>query len=252
MASLLRLIPNLAPFLQNGTAIDESLSLILRSAHAHIGGLVAAVELDNIIQPLIELCSTSPDPTQRNTMFVTLSQLLKSLPSRARLAIFTELLSPDTDPFPQMRVAAVGLVKESVLTALGGFSSSTAREPGQRDVFASPQLLTKIGQYILRSEPPDLLSQKQGTFDVAAFLESSEPVRLIECLGLYYTLLARDVSNKVSDSECPFLGLSILINCFIPRLGYGTGPRYVKQNATYSPHWHLCWICWNVRAMVSK
>ena len=103
-----------------------------------------------------------------------------------------------------MRVAAMGLVKESVLTALEGARPSTAEEPDYTetnvDVFASPQLLTQIGRYILRSEPPDLLSQKPETFDVAAFLESSEPVRLTECLGLYYALLARDVSNKASEN----------------------------------------------------
>jgi hypothetical protein len=108
-----------------------------------------------------------------------------------------------------MRVAAVGLVKESVLTALEGVRPSTAGDAGHSeikvDVFTSPQLLTQIGRYILRSEPPDLLSQKQEMFDVAEFLESSEPVRLTECLGLYYALLARDISNNASDSQRPLL-----------------------------------------------
>lgn len=202
--SITKFIPQLSTLLQTRVAADETLLLLLRYAHAQANGTTAAVPIDTVIQPLIELCSISPDSTQRNTAFVTLSLLLRTLPPPARMAALAELLSPETDPFPQMRVAAVGLVKESVLEALSSTSAKGGGQSvGQVNAFASPQLLTQLGRYLLRTEPPDLFPHRVDTFDVNDFLDSSEPVRLAECLGLYYALLIRDVSNKARDQCRP-------------------------------------------------
>jgi hypothetical protein len=177
--------------------------------------------INSAIEPLTTLCSTNPDATTRNTAFILLSQFINTLPSSARLAVFTELLSPETDPFPQMRVAAVGLVKDSVLAALATLESGKGDDP-----LASGQLLTQLGRYILRSEPPDLLSRPRETFDVDAFFESSEPVRLTGCLGLYYALLMGDRMNKVCSGVCANTKRR-LTSWFVDR---DTGPRYCARN----------------------
>jgi hypothetical protein len=85
-----------------------------------------------------------------------------------------------------MRTAAIGLVKESVLEALS--------HPKTENVFASPFLLQTIGPQLFRLDSPDLLAAIGG-LDSAN--DSTEPARLVECLGLYYILLLRDVENKV-------------------------------------------------------
>ena len=103
-----------------------------------------------------------------------------------------------------MRAAAVGLVKESVLAALG---APAATEPGAPagsadvgvDVFASPALLSALGAHVFRAHPPDLFVAESTTAD--AFMRSAEPARLAECFALYYVLLRRDVQNRVRHSS---------------------------------------------------
>lgn len=188
-------IPHLAPFLQSSTAVDEVLFLLLQYAHAHATQSITTASLDSIIQPLVTLCSTCPDPEKRNTIWVTFSELFKTLSSAARLALLTELLSPETDPFPQMRVAAVGLVKDSVSDSLSAVASLPPAERKQSVDILVSRLLAQLGRYLLRPEPPELLSHPLEQFDTDAFLESSEPTRLHQCLSLYYMLLVKDVSN---------------------------------------------------------
>ncbi|KAM5531389.1 hypothetical protein V8D89_014913 [Ganoderma adspersum] len=82
-----------------------------------------------------------------------------------------------------MRVATVGLLKEAVLE---GLSSS------DKNLFASRQLLASFGPLVLRPDPPDLFD----SVSLDDFLESSEALRLVECLGFYYVLLLRDAQNQ--------------------------------------------------------
>jgi hypothetical protein len=177
---LTELAPPIEYCLQKAAIIDECTFLILSRANTP-----GTLQEDSLIQGMISLASSSPESNQRNSCFVALSLLLKRLPAPARLARLAELLSPG-DPFPQMRVAAVGLTKESVLQALSSDKS---------DVFASKELFAACGRYMLRPDPMDLFER---TFDPKEFLEDSEAARLLECLGFYYTLLQRDTHNKVS------------------------------------------------------
>ncbi|KAF8147764.1 hypothetical protein K438DRAFT_1910519 [Mycena galopus ATCC 62051] len=93
-------------------------------------------------------------------------------------------LVTDTD-FPQMRVAAVGLVKEAALDALRDDKPS---------VFASPIFLVVFGPVLFRSDPVDLFHAPD--LALSALDESMEPARLVECLSLYYVLLLRDTLNR--------------------------------------------------------
>ncbi len=103
-----------------------------------------------------------------------------------RLQVLRDLISPSEDTSPHMRNAAIGLVKESVLEALS--------HPKTENVFASPFLLQTIGPHIFRLDSAELLAAIGG---VDASNNSPELARLVECLGLYYIFLLRDVENRV-------------------------------------------------------
>lgn len=212
--------------LTNTFAIDECLFLLMTRAHTDISPITQSTksagkqklstipeeDLVSFIQSTASLAAASPDPIRRNSAFVTLSLLLKRLDATPRLVVLAELLSPEC-PFPQMRVAAIGLVKESVFEAfdaLDGKQASLTNEANQLDttsktinVFLSPQLIAHLGRYLLRPEPMDLFETKSSTnaitVDVEEFFESIEPARLTECLGFYYALFQRDVDNSVSN-----------------------------------------------------
>ena len=122
-----------------------------------------------------------------------LSLVLGLAPPPVRFGLLKDLLA-DEDMPPQMRIAAIGLLKEAVLEALSG--------QGQ-NIFASRHLLATFGPLVLRPVP-------FGSFDTVTldeFLDSPEPLRLVECLGFYYVLLQRDQNNRVSQS-CTSLILS--------------------------------------------
>ncbi|KAG9024748.1 hypothetical protein FS842_005409 [Serendipita sp. 407] len=178
LQQLSQLGPQIEFLLQSSSLVDECMFLLMSRANTQ-----GELEVDTLASAVAALASSSPNPVQRNTAFVTLSLLVKKIPPPARLAFFSELLSNE-NPFPQMRVAAVGLVKESVLEALAS---------PEKNILASNALFGQLGRFLLRPDPLDLFG---GRFDPKEFLTSSEPPRLIECLGFYYTLLQRDTSNK--------------------------------------------------------
>lgn len=105
------------------------------------------------------------------------------------MTLLRELLKES--PFPAMRVAAVGLLKDNIIEA---FNPNAAPSP-----FSSPALMQTFGPIILRSDPSDLFKKTdRGALD--SFVDSQEPKRLVECLSLYYVLFMRDTSNKVNTS----------------------------------------------------
>ncbi|KAI0319140.1 hypothetical protein OF83DRAFT_1163098 [Amylostereum chailletii] len=211
MHSITPLFPVLLTSLQSNIALDEALAILFTvlyppSPSSPQGDLPqdVIIPLSTILPPL---CSAHPDPATRHLTFRLLGQLLRLTPSPLRLQILTDLLAPADDAFPQMRIAAIGLLKEAALDALSSHGAPT----GTPSVFASPLLLQTIGPYVFRTDPPTLLD---SGISVKEFMESPEPTRLVESLGLYYVLLLRDSSNKtgirdadmVRNIETSFLG----------------------------------------------
>ncbi|OBZ77602.1 hypothetical protein A0H81_02402 [Grifola frondosa] len=194
-------IPHLTTFfpivltsIQSSVALDEVLSLLITSfAPLHSQSPRPDLPPDLIV-PLIHilpyLASSHPDPSTRHQTFKLISVILALTPSPLRLRLLHDLLT-DSDLPPQMRVAAVGLVKDAVLEALVTAPGSTE---SNRNVFASFLFLRTLGPAILRTDPPDLLNS--SNLRVNDFLETSEPLRLVECLAFYYVLLQRDTSNR--------------------------------------------------------
>jgi Uncharacterised protein family, YAP/Alf4/glomulin len=184
------LMPVIIACIQTNSIIDQTVSLLLKVLHSHKEQL----PLD-VIAPLLTvfpmLASGHPDPQARHQAFRILGLLLSRSPPPLRMQVLQDLTT-DVE-FPQMRVAAVGLVKDAVLEA---FSS-----PGD-NIFASPAFLRTFGPILLRPNPPEVF---QSPPSIKEFEESHESKRLVECLSLYYILLLRDTSNLV----CRLVSFSI-------------------------------------------
>ena len=176
--------------IQTNVALDEVLSVLINT-FAPLRSATALLQLDtDLIIPLAHLlphlASNHSEPDIRHYTFRILSLVLGLAPPPVRFGLLKDLLA-DEDMPPQMRIAAIGLLKEAVLEALSG--------QGQ-NIFASRHLLATFGPLVLRPVP-------FGSFDTVTldeFLDSPEPLRLVECLGFYYVLLQRDQNNRVSQS----------------------------------------------------
>ncbi|KAG6905738.1 hypothetical protein DXG01_000987 [Tephrocybe rancida] len=179
-----KLVPVIVSAIQANWGLDESLSILLH-ALSPLRAPPRPYLSEEMIHPLFSvispLSSSHPDHLVRHQAFRILSTLLASCPPPVRLQLVREL-AVDED-FPQMCVAAVGLIKEAVLEGISNPPS----------VFASPSFLDVFGPILFRPSPPNLLADDTLTLD--KFQESSEPARLVECLGTYYTILQRDKNN---------------------------------------------------------
>jgi Uncharacterised protein family, YAP/Alf4/glomulin len=188
---LVSIFPVILASLNSNVALDATLAILIKVLCA---SSPPQTELSpDIVIPLTTvlplLCSAHPDSSMRHITFRILGRVLQLTPSVLRLQILQDLVSPSEDASPHMRTAAIGLVKEAVLEAL----SSQQVE----NVFSTPLLLQTIGPYVFRLDPPDILASITG---IDALKNSPEPGRLVECLGLYYILLSRDIGNRVRVS----------------------------------------------------
>jgi Uncharacterised protein family, YAP/Alf4/glomulin len=188
---LVSIFPAILTSLQSNIALDATLAILLKVFCASPPS--QAGSWPDIIIPLTtvlsSLCGVHPDASTRHIMFRILGRVLQSAPSMLRLQILCDLVSPSETVSPNMRTAAISLVKEAVLEALSSLKAG--------DVFASPLLLQTIGPYVFRLDPPDILT---SITEIDASKDSSVYARLVECLGLYNILLSRDVENKVRVS----------------------------------------------------
>ncbi|KAK0459978.1 uncharacterized protein EV420DRAFT_1534255 [Desarmillaria tabescens] len=130
------------------------------------------------------LASAHPNSSLRHQTFRVLSLILSLSAPPLRLQVLQDLCS--TSDFPQMRVAAVGLVKEAVVEAFGNRAPSS-------NLFASPRFLQVLGPILFRPSPLDFFSPVPS---LTVLEESSEPVRLVECLALLYILILQDKKNQ--------------------------------------------------------
>ncbi|KZO99549.1 hypothetical protein CALVIDRAFT_495099 [Calocera viscosa TUFC12733] len=131
------------------------------------------------------ISAVSPDPATRFIAFRLLDTMLKLISPLAQLSILKDFMSAQC-PFPQMRVAAVGLVKEHVLAAL----RQTTTSP-----FSSPVLMQTVGPILLRPQPSDLF---EHNLQLSEFVDSYEPARLVECMSFVYVLLQVDQQNRTA------------------------------------------------------
>ncbi|KXN92552.1 hypothetical protein AN958_05407 [Leucoagaricus sp. SymC.cos] len=191
LSNLTPFLPSLFTMLQPASTLhDDALAFLLLFLHRNQTTIKTEVSPDIIYAltpPIVALSSAHPSPSIRHQAFRVLSFLLSSGPTQLRLQLLADLVA-DSE-YPQMRVAAVGLVKDAVLEALNSQSESRA------NVFGTPMFMRVFGPLLFRPSPPDLFVP--GTkLDLGEFLDSPEPKRLTEVLSLYYVVLLRDKGNK--------------------------------------------------------
>ena len=180
------LIPALIASIQTNEFLNESLAVLITHLHAWQTTRPRNSLPHDITIPLFSLlpsvASAHPDPSARHQTFRVLSLLLSVADPWLR---FQHLLEYTRESeYPQMRVASVGLVKDTLVKSLS--IPSTKDDP-----FCSPLFLRSFGPVLFRS---DLLSE---ALTLDEFQETTEPGRLVECLSLYYILLQRDQQNVV-------------------------------------------------------
>ncbi|OJA10621.1 hypothetical protein AZE42_05700 [Rhizopogon vesiculosus] len=182
-----KLHPVLVASIQMNLALDEALFLIFRCITQDRAQPDFPPDLAmSLCVVLPALASTHLDPFVRHFSLRLIALILARLPSMLRQQILITLAS-DTE-LPQMRAAAIGLLKEFVLEALQIPVSS-----GEHNIFASPLLIRSFGPILFRTTPSDYLS----TINTAEDIEKSlEPSRIAEVLSFYYVLLQRDKDNK--------------------------------------------------------
>ncbi|KAF9512002.1 hypothetical protein BS47DRAFT_1346160 [Hydnum rufescens UP504] len=165
-------------------------------------------------------------PSTRHIAFRLLSTLVQSHihDDAIRLSTLLELITDEA--FPQMRTAAIGLLRSTVLAAL---TSRKTQTPYTRSFLASPEMLYTVSPVILRPYPRDLFrpfidlergerggnsndsddnnnntniappSRDELTLSfLRTFIDSPEPGRLTEALNFYYALLLADKKDQVS------------------------------------------------------
>jgi hypothetical protein len=190
VSQLPRFIPSILAMLQPSSSLhDDVLAFLLLALHQNQTNL--AVELSpqvitTVLPQLIVLSSVHPAPATRHQTFRVLSLLLASGPPQLRLQLLADLVAKCE--YPQMRVAAVGLVKDAMLQALDTKSANT------RNAFGVSMFMRMFGPLLFRPSPPELFDSK---IDLENFLDSPEPKRITEVLSLYYVVLLRDKSNLV-------------------------------------------------------
>jgi len=178
--------------LHAGLQVDETLALLLRllcKAQRDSQTLSSDVSIP-LYSVVPTVASGNIDPLIRHQAFRVLSLLVACSDPQVTFQNLLELCN--RSQFPQMRVAAVGLVKEAILKAL-----SKSPEAAKADPFVGSTFMRGFGPVLFRSNAPDLLEKPNLT--LKEFRETPEPSRLTECLSLYYVILQRDERNRVRN-----------------------------------------------------
>lgn len=204
------LFPLLLSSLQTNSFLDESLAVLIRLLHGSTTNHPLSPDITvPLASTLPTIASIHPDPLVRHQTYRTLSLLLVSSEPRLRFQHLAELTAHSE--YPQMRVAAVGLIKEHFLRAFN------ATKPTEKDdPFLSTMFLRTFGPILFRPDPPDLFGDG---LEISSLEGSSEPARLSECLSLYLVIFRRDEKNMVCII-C-FVCLLLITEHIIIRLGYG-------------------------------
>lgn len=194
-------LPSLLAMLQSNSNLhDDALAFLLLILHQNQSAKKTELSPDitNAFIPLlVALSSAHPTPSVRHQAFRVMSLLLARSLAQLRLQILADLVA--NCEYPQMRVAAVGLVKDAVLDALN--SKST----GDTNPFGTPMFMRVFGPLLFRPSPSDLFDQRVK-LDLEEFLESPEPKRITEVLSLYYVILLRDQANTTGIRDKDMLG----------------------------------------------
>jgi hypothetical protein len=163
--------------------------------------------------------SLSPNSVTRYIAFRVISKIVLSVvkDEALRLSIIYELIKDA--PFPQMRAAAIGLLKNSVLAALGSSTVHQSNEEGKgsQKLLASKVMLETVSTELFRlhnnlaaesasdSSGQQRFSEKPE-LELKSFTDGPEATRVTEVLNFYYALLVADKLNAVSLTPSALIG----------------------------------------------
>jgi hypothetical protein len=185
--ALQNFLPFMLTSIQTNVALSETLALLLntfgplRSARSESSFSVPPELAFPLMHTLPYLASAHPDPSKRHISFRLFSLMLSLVPLPLRMQLLKDMLTDEEMP-EQIQVSGVGLVKEALLEAL------------VEDSVVLPVFMDVFGPILFRARLPSTGDLEQS---LQEFLESPEPLRLIESLGLLYVVLQRDTVNKV-------------------------------------------------------
>ncbi|KAI0795400.1 hypothetical protein C8Q75DRAFT_834914 [Abortiporus biennis] len=198
---LVKFLPVFIVSIQSNTALDETLAILLsslcplRSSRSDVPSTFTIP----IVHVLAPLASSHPDPEIRHISYRLLSTTLGLTPSHVRLRLLLDLISDSETSLPQMRIAAISLVREAVLEAL---SQPATSNPTNQNAFTSPLFMSELGSTIFRQYPSDLFVAE---IPAEEFLDTPEPLRLVEALTLYTILVQKDVDNRTGVRDVDVL-----------------------------------------------
>lgn len=183
-------LPGILTAIQTNEGLEEALAILLKTLaplrQARSSDLPSDLALP-LVHLLPHLAAAHPDATLRHIAFRVLGLILMLLPSALRMQLLKDLLT-DPDTPEQMHISGVALVKEAVLEELGS-------DAGGERAFASPKFMEVLGPVLFEPRIPPTRDVEDS---LEQFLQSPEPLRLVECFGLVYVLLLRDQQNKAS------------------------------------------------------
>ncbi|KAJ3716646.1 hypothetical protein C8R42DRAFT_679026 [Lentinula raphanica] len=192
--------------IQANTLLDESLAFLLisfsPSPTPHHNVIHPESQLIPLLTVLPSLSSAHPDPFIRHCTFRILGLALHVAPGPLQMQALKDLLGDTSDQAQQMRVAAVSLVKDAILSALAEVESSTSKTgSGGINILASPRFLQTFAPVLFVVNPPELFSVSEGkqaptVRELEEDRMNTELLRLAEVLSLYYVLVMRDTKNR--------------------------------------------------------
>ncbi|KAF8667192.1 hypothetical protein RHS04_09349 [Rhizoctonia solani] len=128
--------------------------------------------------------STDPDSKSRATLFNLLTQIILKVQASHAFKFIRDLAS-DEYPYLNMRSSAISLLRRLVVRAFNH------HPPAKDDPFASPLLLEEYNPILFQSP---ILEEKEA--EGLKSIDTQEMHRLVEVLGFFYVLLARDEKNS--------------------------------------------------------
>ncbi|KAG8736351.1 hypothetical protein FRC10_009412, partial [Ceratobasidium sp. 414] len=146
----------------------------------------------DMVPAVSSVAATDPTPETRAAAFRLLTQITLKVHPEIAFGLVHQL-ADEACPFPNMRASAVGLLRQLVVRA---FSKNP---PAKDDPFAARILLQEYASILFRSY---LLNGAAANAPEPA--DPQEINRIVESLGFYYVLLARDTENLTGVRDLEF------------------------------------------------
>ncbi|KAG8713605.1 hypothetical protein FRC09_018534 [Ceratobasidium sp. 395] len=146
-----------------------------------------------IIPAVSSVSATDPVPETRAASFHVLTEIILKVHPEVAFDLVRQLAGEEC-PFSNMQSAAIGLLRRLVVRAFN------KKPPAADDPFAAPILLREYAPILFKSPLLD-----ETVANDSKVKDPQEVNRIVESLGFYYVLLARDTNNLTGVRDPAFL-----------------------------------------------